>query len=141
MRLKYGWDRSWFNRRGAGGGAFGPPTSVPVNLVPPIITGTLVVGNVLTVASVGTWTNAPTSFTYQWTYGGVPIVGATAATHTVTSGDLATGLECEVTATNVVGSSLPAVSNTIRGAALLRQDGDYILRQDGGRILRQEVLG
>src|SRR5439155_783565 len=41
------------------------PPPAPVNISPPTITGTAQQGQTLTEAH-GTWTNEPTSFTYQW---------------------------------------------------------------------------
>lgn len=45
--------------------AYGSPNAAPVNVDPPMISGTPRVGEVLT-ANNGTWDNAPTSFRYRW---------------------------------------------------------------------------
>ena len=58
-------------------------TTVP----PPTITGNLNVGQVLT-AVTGTWSPAPTSFTYQWRRDGGNIGSATASTYTLSASDL-----------------------------------------------------
>ena len=44
------------------------PSSAPVNTVAPVISGTTTLGSVLTTTN-GTWTNSPTSYTYQWKRG------------------------------------------------------------------------
>ncbi len=41
----------------------------PVNTALPVVTGNQEVGQTLTTTN-GTWTNSPTSFTYQWKTGG-----------------------------------------------------------------------
>lgn len=56
-------------------------SGVPVNTVPPTISGTVAHGNILT-ATPGTWTGSP-SITVQWYAGASPISGATGATYTV----------------------------------------------------------
>lgn len=93
----------------------------PVNTVPPVITGTLYVGAVLT-SNNGTWTGLPTSYTYQWMRAltddlgvvltddigqplGVVIAGATAASYTLVAADLGDLLFIEVTASNASGST------------------------------------
>lgn len=55
-------------------------TTAPI----PTITGTPAVGQTLT-ANTGTWAPTPTSYTYQWYYGGAIIPGETASTYTVTN--------------------------------------------------------
>jgi hypothetical protein len=88
--------------------------SVPVNSVLPAITGTANIGSVLT-CSTGTWTNTPTSYTYQWqrddgtgTYANIG--GATSNTYTVQVADDLLHLRCLVTAVNGSGSSAPATA-------------------------------
>jgi hypothetical protein len=87
----------------------------PSNLALPTITGTAQQGQVLT-AHNGSWTNEPTSFTYQWqrceTTGAscAPISEATAQTYTLTALDVGSTLRVAVTAKNAGGSSEPASS-------------------------------
>ena len=57
------------------GNTFNP--LAPLNTVAPVISGTASVGQTLTVTSDGTWTNTPTSYTYQWRRAGVAITGET----------------------------------------------------------------
>ncbi len=83
--------------------------NVPTNLTLPAITGTATVGQTLT-ALTGTWSNAPTSFAYQWSNEGSPIVGATSSTYALQTGDIGPLVTVQVTATNGAGSSAPAVS-------------------------------
>lgn len=74
----------------------------PVNLVAPVISGNdLFDGSNLSVSN-GTWSNSPTSYTYQWYRSGVLIPGATNNTYTKTSTDAEYGvyLYCEVKAYN-----------------------------------------
>lgn len=75
----------------------------PTNSALPVITGTATMGSVLT-CSQGTWTQSPTSHTYQWKRGGTAISGETASTHTIVAADQGTTLTCTVTATNPAGS-------------------------------------
>jgi len=87
----------------------GPPAA-PVNTVLPDITGTAVVGNVLTTDD-GTWTGSPTSYAYQWKRGATNI-GTNANTYTLVTADAGQSITCVVTATNAVGST-PATSNAV----------------------------
>jgi hypothetical protein len=91
-------------------------TGAPVNSVLPTISGTAVQGQVLTAAT-GTWGGFPVpTFTYQWQdcdSGGaacVNIAGATASTYTVAVPDLGLTIRVVVTASNGVGSPVPATS-------------------------------
>jgi len=92
-----------------GGGTAIPPA--PVNSSPPVISGTTTLGSVLTTTD-GTWTNSPTSFSYQWKRGATNI-GTNTNTYTLVVADSGAAITCVVTATNAAGSSAPATSNTI----------------------------
>ena len=87
----------------------GPPPA-PVNSTLPVISGTTTIGSVLTTTN-GTWTNSPTSYTYQWKRGATNI-GTNASTYTLVIADSTAAITCVVTATNA-GGSTPATSNTI----------------------------
>lgn len=97
--------------------AAGEVSSPPVNSTPPSAGGGLYVGGVLTTND-GTWSNAPTSFTYQWqrdTLGDLVfsnIASATLASYTLAGADQSCNIRCVVTATNA-GGSVPANSNSV----------------------------
>ena len=107
-----------------GGGASAPAQSnatntviplPPANVSPPTITGTPAIGHTLT-ESHGSWTNNPTSYTYQWqacNSTGVncaSISGATGQMYTVQSGDAQKTFRVLETAYNQGGHSSPATS-------------------------------
>lgn len=104
-------------------------TAAPANTTEPAITGTAALGSTLT-ASQGTWTNSPTSFTYQWvrcpTSGGDPlgatcavIGGATGSAYVIASADTGARLRVRVTAANASGSGTSASNATpVVGAAV-----------------------
>lgn len=81
----------------------------PANTAAPTISGTAKDGQVLS-ASNGSWTNSPTSYTYQWqrcaSDGGScgPIAGANSQHYTVSSNDVGHQLRVQVTAHNSGGS-------------------------------------
>ena len=95
----------------------------PANTAEPTITGTPAsVGRTLT-ATQGTWSNAPTSFTYQWvrcpTSGGADdgsdcavIGGATTTGYIVAAGDVGFRLRVRVTASNADGAATVASNAT-----------------------------
>jgi hypothetical protein len=107
--------------------------AAPQNTSSPAISGTLKAGSTLT-ANDGSWSNTPTSFTYQWqrcasdgrTCG--DIVSATSKTYTPVTGDVGHALRVVVTATNADGkasatsdatepiSSASGPTNTVRPA-------------------------
>ena len=100
------------------GGSSPPVTSAPtgavINIIPanstvPTISGTAQVGQTLT-ATTGTWTNNPTSFTYQWNRAGTAISGATASSYVPVAADIGNTLTVSVVAANTGGSSPPATS-------------------------------
>ncbi len=92
-------------------GSSSPQSEAPVNTVIPTISGISQVGNALT-ASTGTWTNSPTSYSYQWNAGGTVISGATSSTYTLISSEVGDTITVTVTATNSLGST-PATSNSV----------------------------
>jgi hypothetical protein len=77
----------------------------PVNTAPPIVSGTAVVGSVLS-CSPGSWTGdpAPATFTYRWRRDGEPIPGAEESAYTPQSADEGHELSCKVYAMNAAGS-------------------------------------
>lgn len=83
----------------------------PANTVAPAVSGTAVVGQVLTTTN-GTWTNSPSSYSYQWKRGATNI-GTNASTYTLVAADAGntSNIKCTVTATN--GLSASADSNTV----------------------------
>jgi hypothetical protein len=96
------------------GGAEAMRTAAPVNTALPTISGTPTVGQTLT-ASDGTWSNAPTSFAYQWLRcngGGnncANVANGTQKTYTLVGADAGNTMRVRVTATNADGST-PAQS-------------------------------
>jgi hypothetical protein len=92
-------------------GVLSPPGVVDIpyahaGATPPIV------GTVCT-CTTGNWIGTPTSYAYQWTRSGANIAGATAASYTLVSADLHTGIRCVVTATNAQGSTTAPPSNVI----------------------------
>jgi hypothetical protein len=92
------------------GGAAAMRTAAPVNTAPPTISGTPTVGQTLT-ATDGTWSNAPTSFAYQWLRcngGGnscASVANGTQKTYTLVGADAGRTMRVRVTATNADGST------------------------------------
>ena len=100
----------------------------PGNTAEPRISGAATVGSTLT-ASQGTWTNAPTSYAYQWvrcpSNGGDPsgsncavIGGASTTSYVVADADVGRRLRVRVTAANADGQRTVAsnATATIRAA-------------------------
>lgn len=93
--------------------------SAPLNTALPTVSGTTSTGYTLT-ASNGSWSNSPTSYTYQWQdcLGVISgsgsncanIVSATSSTYQIQSSDLNHYLQVKVTASNSGGSNT-AISN------------------------------
>ena len=128
--------------------------AAPVNTALPTISGTPAVGQTLT-ATDGTWSNAPTSFAYQWLRcngGGnscVSVSNGTQKTYTLVGADAGQTMRVRVTATNADGSAsaesnktgtvaaasssaapkntgLPVISGTPRvGQTLTTDDGSW----------------
>jgi hypothetical protein len=107
------------------------PTAPPANVEPPTITGTAVVGEVLT-ARTGTWDNAPTTFGFRWlrcnqSGFSCSLLAADGQTYRLAQADLGHRMRVRVTAQNVdgsatarsepsdiVASSAPPLNNTAR---------------------------
>jgi hypothetical protein len=129
----------------ASGGIFltsnkvGPIIEVPpVNIVPPLISGNLVIGQTLTLDNIGVWDNVTTNttYTYQWQrWGYINIAGASGTTpdgivyYTVQESDLGFSLSCLITATNsVVNASVSSNStSTLMPSNPLTLDGSWQL--------------
>jgi hypothetical protein len=98
-------------------GAQAMATAPPANTALPTITGTTTVGQTLT-ARDGTWTNSPTSFSYQWLRcngGGnncVKVANGTQKTYTLVGADAGRTMRVEVTATNADGSATARSAQT-----------------------------
>jgi hypothetical protein len=101
----------------ATGGAQAMRSVDPVNTAPPTITGTPTVDQTLTAAD-GTWSNTPTSFTYQWSRcnssGGscASVANGTLKTYTLVGADVGSTMRVRVTATNVDGSASAQSAHT-----------------------------
>ena len=91
----------------------GEAAVAPSNTVAPAISGTAVVGQVLTTTT-GTWTGSPApTYSYQWKRGATNI-GTNSSTYTLVQADAGntSNITCVVTATNTAGSA-NATSNTV----------------------------
>jgi hypothetical protein len=106
----------------ASGPASARSLAAPANTSQPTIAGTAAVGQTLT-GTQGTWSNSPTSFTYQWVRcppnGGLPdgsncsyIPGASTTAYIVSSADVGHRLRFRVTATNADGQQTAASNAT-----------------------------
>jgi hypothetical protein len=88
---------------------------VPANATPPTISGTATQGQTLTDVN-GTWSNNPTSFSYQWedcdAAGGActPIPGATGQSYGLGAGDVGDTVVVQETAVNPAGAGAPVLS-------------------------------
>jgi hypothetical protein len=96
--------------------------AAPINLGEPTISGSAIEGQTLT-ATTGTWSNNPTSFTFQWlrcpASGGqpdgsdcAPIAFATSSAYTLSSSDVGFTIRVRVTASNADGSASAASNAT-----------------------------
>ena len=127
------------------GGTSAPSSSAATEVVTPLIpaagsaptiSGTPVEGETLT-ESHGSWTNNPTSYSYQWEdcdgsgTACVPITGATGQSYTLATGDIGSRIVVSETAANAGGSSDPANSAATETVApsgpvgAILDDGDY----------------
>lgn len=87
----------------------------PAIFIPPVIAGDTSTCSDL-YCEVGTWTNDPTSYSFQWYRNSVPmeaIEGATGQTYRITNSDIGYSLECRVVASNAYGDSDPVASEQV----------------------------
>lgn len=77
----------------------------PAFTAPAAITGTLEVGEVITVSNGTTTGTATITFAYQWYADGVAVSGANASTFTLTNAQLGKTMSARVAATNSSGSA------------------------------------
>ena len=106
-----GWGSVYASSNAGRTDIIGTSATTPVNTVAPVISGSDYVTSVLTTTN-GTWTNTPTSFTYQWYRNTTLISGATSSSYTLVQADADFEVKCKVTAINASGSGL-ADSNSI----------------------------
>jgi subtilisin family serine protease len=90
-----------------------PPSAPPGNTSLPVVSGTAQVGQTLTTSN-GSWSGSPNGYTYVWERCDMngnncnpisPASLATSQTYTVSSGDVGSTLEAQVTASNTIGSA------------------------------------
>jgi hypothetical protein len=99
-----------------------PPPAAPSNTAPPVISGVAQQGQLVST-SAGSWTNSPTSFTYQWqdcdtsAQNCTDIPSATSSSYRPGSGDVGDTVVSVVTAANAGGSSSEASAPTAVVAA------------------------
>jgi len=94
------------------------------NITPPVISGDLGIGDLLTVAP-GSWIGAGTiTFAYQWLRDGLIIVGETATTYTTVLADDGTEITCLEYATDDNGTSQAVTATTY--TTVLADDGTEI---------------
>jgi len=101
--------------------------AAPVNTVLPVISGTVAVGETLSVSN-GTWTGGVTSYSYQWQRVNANvenIAGATLSHYVVIADDTDHQLQCVITATNNTGSTSATTAETITVL------GDWFIVEDG----------
>ncbi len=101
------------------------PASPPADTTAPAVTGSTVQGQTLSTSN-GSWSNIPTSYTYQWqdcnTSGAScsAISGATSNTYTLAAGDAGSTIRSVVTAANSAGSASAssAATGTVTASAV-----------------------
>jgi hypothetical protein len=98
------------------------PASAPANTALPQVAGTAQVGQTLTTSN-GTWSGTPTSYAYQWRRcdgagaNCANVLGATATTYKLVTGDASATFRANVTAANTAGSSTASSVQTAAVAA------------------------
>jgi hypothetical protein len=90
----------WAGRADGVAGGGGPPANTGL----PQISGPAQAGQTLS-CSPGSWTGAPTSYSYAWSRGGTPVAGATSQAYGLTAADVGSAITCTVTASNPDGAT------------------------------------
>jgi hypothetical protein len=103
-------------------------SSAPINLEPPVISGTATIGQTLT-STAGDWYSdtGVTGYLYQWYRDTALITDATNNTYVLTSDDVNFSITCQVAATDIDGTSEYVSSNEI-----ILYDVDYKIILDKG---------
>lgn len=96
-----------------------PSFPLPVATVAPVVSGSAVVGQVLSTTT-GTWSNTPLSYTYQWQTSGdgtawSNLGGATSSSYTIQAGDASNYLRSTVLARNANGVAASAAASLSTG--------------------------
>ena len=127
--------------------------AVPVNTVAPFIIFGGFVGRTQQI-NTGSWTNSPTSYTYQWGRandaigtGATSITGATLSTYNFTEADQGKYVYCNVVARNADGDSLSTRSNyrfcytrvELPSATTLAESFDDLGEYDGKFIINESL--
>ena len=112
-------------------GPIAASSTIPSNSIPPVISGSITTGGLLTVTSNGTWAGSPApTYTYQWKRGAANI-GTGASSYTTVTADEGSNITCVVTGTNVAGNanatsnSLGPITAPVAGAIVLAWTSDY----------------
>ncbi|MGO9823248.1 MAG: DUF6923 family protein [Solirubrobacteraceae bacterium] len=144
----------------ASGGGISCPTTCPVSTAKPRVTGRLLRHDVLS-CSRGSWTNDPTTYTYQWYRNDAPLAGFSASRYRLGTMDEGTTLACAVTAGNAAGqgsaasngvkipiphvSGCPGATGTMTGTTIgqialgmTRTRAEYLYRRHSDRGLKYE---
>jgi hypothetical protein len=98
--------------------ALAVPPPPPVNVAPPVLSGSAEVGGTLS-CSDGQWEHQPLGFGYSWLRDGTPFETGGDAIASVTATDRGHSLSCEVTASNE-GGSVSIASNSLGVPAVLQ---------------------
>ena len=112
----------------------------PANTVLPVISPATPAWGTSESVTTGTWTNSPTSYTYQWQRCNAAgaecanISGATKSTYSLVEADIAKTLVVKVTATNAAGATL-AISKATGKVPATGQIVEYALPEKSVPLL------
>jgi hypothetical protein len=109
--------------------------AAPVFTSQPVISGSNIIGQTLTVTP-GTVTGSPTpTVTRQWRRGNAPVAGATGLTYVLTDDDNNTAITCQETATNSGGTAV-GTSNALTPAFEI----DYMIKNIADKAKHQDAF-